>query len=166
MKKLLFKIFPCFFNKERSISTYCDVTELWDIKTELSDLEIEVVRQVGYERSSRENVTEYLRTLHLDPYLCTIADVHSDNMAFDNKLSHDGFAQRNRNAIDYCQAKWFGEIVAYGYSTARGVVSSWTSSPGHAYIMFSPKATHYGISIVKSESGRNYFTMLFSERKI
>ena len=87
---------------------------------------------------------------------------HTEYMIQAGHISHDGFSERSRNLMDKANAKLVGENVAYGYSSAQGVVNGWLNSEGHKAVIENPKYTHFGISTEAcATTGRNYFTQIF-----
>jgi len=159
------KLFPCLFKKEELISppNADSVTILKDLKTEWSDLEIEVFEAINYERIW---LGHQLKELFLEPYLCTIAREHSRNMVISNKASHSDFPKRLLQAKTYCNSGFFGEVVAVGYNDANSVLKGFIYSEKHKEILLNNKATHLGISIETNYKGKRFFTILLSERKI
>jgi uncharacterized protein YkwD len=79
-------------------------------------------------------------------------------------ISHDNFAQRAETLMTEAGAKTVGENVAYGFSTAEGVVKGWLNSDGHRKIIENPDYTHFGISMEISTDNRNYFTNIFIKK--
>jgi len=159
-------IFDCFKKKKKGTipPKTTDLIIIPEVKSDWSDFEMDVAELIMYERQWEAGLNE----LFLDPYLCTIAQIHSKYMVKQMKPSHDNFPDRVIQAQQYADAKWVGEIVAFGHGTARGVVRGWMSSEGHKKIILKEQATHYGISIehgIKNGELRNYFTVVFSERK-
>jgi len=153
-------IFPCLFKQELTPKESV-IMPLDDLKAEYSEFELLVAAKILYERKWTYGAK---KELFLDPYLSSIAREHSRYMAIAGKPSHDGFPIRLQQAQEFASAKWVGEIVAYGYSTSFGVVNGWIKSPSHKAILTKEKATHYGISIETDVKGKNYFTVLFSQR--
>jgi uncharacterized protein YkwD len=73
------------------------------------------------------------KSLRVSKRLTRAAQRHADDMAAKNYFSHTSrngtqWYQRIR-AAGYPDAG--GENIAYGFSTARGVVKAWMKSPGH-----------------------------------
>jgi uncharacterized protein YkwD len=80
------------------------------------------------------------------------------------QISHDNFAERAQTLMTEAGAKTVGENVAYGFSTAEGVVKGWLNSDGHRKIIENPDYTHFGISMETSSDSRNYFTNIFIKK--
>ena len=90
------------------------------------------------------------------------ADDHTNYMIGAGEISHDNFQKRSQTLMEKANAKKVGENVAYGYSSAQGVVNGWLNSEGHKAVIENSKYTHFGISTEKCKnSGRNYFTQIF-----
>jgi len=93
-----------------------------------------------------------------------VADGHTNYMIAVDKVSHDNFSQRSQALINEVNAKSVGENVAYGYTTAQGVVNGWLNSEGHRKIIENPDYTHFGISSDANSENRNYFTQIFIKK--
>lgn len=93
-----------------------------------------------------------------------VADGHTNYMIAVDKVSHDNFSQRSQTLINEVKAKSVGENVAYGYTTAQGVVNGWLNSEGHRKIIENPDYTHFGISTDANSAHRNYFTQIFIKK--
>lgn len=93
-----------------------------------------------------------------------VADGHTNYMIVVDKVSHDNFSQRSQTLIKEVKAKSVGENVAYGYTTAQGVVNGWLNSEGHRKIIENPDYTHFGISTDANSANRNYFTQIFIKK--
>ena len=93
-----------------------------------------------------------------------IADGHTNYMIEVGSVNHDNFNLRAQNLITSAGAKTVGENVAYGYSSAQGVVNGWLNSPSHKNIIENPNYTHFGISTETNKDNRNYFTQIFIKK--
>ncbi|MBI9041254.1 CAP domain-containing protein [Lutibacter sp.] len=93
-----------------------------------------------------------------------VADGHTEYMIEVGSVNHDNFSQRAQNLMDNAGAKTVGENVAYGFSTAEGVVNGWLNSPEHKSIIENPNYTHFGISTETNKENRNYFTQIFIKK--
>ena len=88
---------------------------------------------------------------------------HENYMIQKNVPSHDYFTDR-ANAIELrLNAKYVGENVAYNYNTPQSVVTAWLNSPGHRANIETPKFKRVGYSVRANSSGRNFYTMIFSD---
>ncbi len=90
---------------------------------------------------------------------------HTDYMIENGEISHYNFKKRADKLIKNAKATFVGENVAYGYSTAKGVVSGWLNSEAHRFTIENPKYTNIGISIKKNKKDRNFFTNIFIQKK-
>ncbi len=125
-------------------------------KASYSKMESEILNLVNAHRRSLD-----LSELELLNVISGVANGHTDYMIAVGQASHDNFAQRSQELITTANAKTVGENVAFGYSSAQGVVNGWLKSTGHKGIIEKPEYTHFGISIGSDDQGRNYFTHIF-----
>lgn len=95
-------------------------------------------------------------------YASAYAVDHTQYMIESGKISHDNFGVRSE-ALKQRGAEVVGENVAYGYSTAQGVVDAWLNSESHKRII-EGDFTHSGFGIMKSSSGKYFYTHLFYRR--
>ena len=114
-------------------------------------------------------VNEHRKELGLDPLniinvVSKEAETHTDYMIGTGIPSHDNFPVRHKNLVEKVKAKSVAENVAYGFSTAEGVVRAWLKSPGHKANIENADFTDLGISTKQNEEGRNYFTNIFVNR--
>ena len=79
-----------------------------------------------------------LPALQADPALTAIASGHSRALAAQERLSHDGFAQRFARA-DRASCV---ENLAAGLLRPEALVAAWRASPAHQRNLFAP-ALHY-----------------------
>jgi len=150
-----FVLFSCS-NEDDGI--YFDTSnEILTSNTTYSALESEILDLVNQYRT---NIG--LSTLKPLDIVSSTADSHTNYMIEVGKISHDNFQLRLQALMEKANAKKVGENVAYGYSSAQGVVKGWLSSESHKAIIENTKYTHFGISTEKcTTSGRNYFTQIF-----
>lgn len=133
--------------------------EINEVKNNYSLLELDILDLVNEHRESQG--MESLNTLNI---ISSVAYSHTTYMTEIDKPSHDNFSQRQENLVENAAAKSVGENVAYGFTTANGVVSAWMRSESHRAIIENKHYTHFGISIEKNKEGRNYFTQIFIKR--
>ncbi|MFT5102374.1 MAG: hypothetical protein ACI86C_000013 [Candidatus Latescibacterota bacterium] len=95
-----------------------------------------------------------------ETYASAYAVGHTDYMIDTKQVNHDNFSERQAG-LESRGAKAVGENVAYGYTTAEGVVSAWLNSPGHRQTIEEDYYTHTGFGIFQSEENRYYFTQIF-----
>jgi uncharacterized protein YkwD len=134
-------------------------SEVANAKVVYSPMESEIVSLVNAHRTSLG--LNALSTLNI---VSGVAHGHTDYMIEVGQVSHDNFAQRAQTLMNEAAAKSVGENVAYGYSTAEGVVKGWLNSDGHRKIIENPDYTHFGISMETSADNRNYFTNIFIKK--
>ena len=73
--------------------------------------------------------------------LVLLADSHSRNMAQANRLSHDGFRERQaRAASPVCV-----ENVGWNYRTPGAQLNGWTESPSHNANLLDARITQAGV---------------------
>lgn len=130
-------------------------TETTENKT-YTKIETEILDLINAHRQSTGLAT--LQTLDI---ISNTAETHTSYMINTGEVSHDNFESRSEQLIENADAKIIGENVAYGYSSAEGVVNAWLNSDGHRKIIESSIYTHFGISTKANSSGRNYFTQIF-----
>ncbi|MBL4746135.1 MAG: CAP domain-containing protein [Flavobacteriaceae bacterium] len=114
-------------------------------------------------------LNEHRVSLGLNPVapLDIISDkssIHTNYMIKNNEISHQNFKNRADYLIQNAQAISVGENVAYGYSSAEGVVRGWLNSDAHRITIETPHYTNIGISIKENEHHRNFFTTIFIQR--
>ena len=96
--------------------------------------------------------------------ISSVSENHTQYMINSDEISHDNFVKRHRELVSKANATQVGENVAFGYSSARGVVNGWQTSDAHRAIILTKSYTHFGISVSADAQGRNYFTNIFIER--
>jgi len=89
---------------------------------------------------------------------------HTNYMITNGEISHNNFKERAAFLIENANAISVGENVAYGYSTAKGVMTGWLNSESHRLTIENPSYTNFGISIKTNNDNRNYFTTMFIKR--
>lgn len=122
-------------------------------------LETEILTLVNQHRASLG--LSNLSNLNI---VSSVADGHTNYMIESGKISHDNFDQRTQALMNKANAKSVAENVAFGYSTAKGVLEGWLNSESHRQVIENPNFTHFGISTNTNESGRNYFTQIFIKK--
>ena len=130
-----------------------------EAKVSYSEIETEILNLVNDHRNSigLSNLT----TLTL---ISGVADGHTEYMIEAGAVSHDNFSKRAQALMDQADAITVGENVAYGYSSAQGVVNGWLNSSSHRKIIENPNYTHFGISTQVNNENRNYFTHIFIKK--
>ena len=110
-------------------------------------------------------VNEHRESLNLAPLkpiaeISVEAESHNYYMLEVGEVSHDNFGVRYENLVKTIGAKAVSENVGYGYRTADAVVKAWLNSKGHKENI-EGNHSHFGVSVLDDENGRNYFTNIF-----
>jgi len=121
-----------------------------------SALEIEILNLVNGHRE-----TLGLKTLTRLNIISGVADGHTDYMVKKGVVNHDNFNFRTETLTNKAGATSVGENVAFGFSSAQGVLNGWLNSEEHKKIIENENYTHFGISTESNSEGRNYFTQIF-----
>ncbi|PCI06216.1 MAG: hypothetical protein COB81_01415 [Flavobacteriaceae bacterium] len=124
----------------------------------------------GLEASIIDLLNEHRVSLGLNPLspldiISMESSSHTDYMIENDEISHNNFSERAAYLIENANAITVGENVAYGYSTAKGVVTGWLNSEAHRLTIENPTYTNVGISIKTNDNNRNYFTNMFIKIK-
>lgn len=109
----------------------------------------------SYAEGLLQEVNAYRRSRRLvplepSPALEQIAQQHSDAMAAQRRLTHQGFDRRFRAAA----AEGFrlcGENVANGYPNHERVLDAWRQSAGHDRNLNHPEFTRVGVAVSQSD---------------
>lgn len=118
----------------------------------------------SYEQWRNEAVTKSLVTLSVDSTLTRMAQLHTDDQARMNSMTHTGSdgsslqIRADRVAYDWSS---LGENVAVGFTTAKQVVLAWACSPGHRKNLLSCDFDSIGLGVAESAQGRIYYTQNF-----
>ncbi len=137
-----------YFNENTEVINTTNVT--------YSAIETEILNLVNEHRTNMGLTS--LISLNI---ISGVADGHTNYMIEVNQVNHDNFAQRSQALINEANAKSVGENVAYGFTTAQGVLNGWLNSEEHRKIIENPDYTHFGISTDSNSENRNYFTQIF-----
>lgn len=125
---------------------------------EVAELEQSILKQINQYRAERG-----LGPLALNPELCQQARLHSQSMAEQRSMNHNGFDQRMATVSRSMPYSNASENVAYnqGYPDpdARAVVD-WINSPEHRQNI-EGEFNLTGIGIVRNAQGEYYFTQIF-----
>lgn len=100
--------------------------------------------------------------------LVAAAQAHSDDMARDDFLGHqgsDGSTPAERvSAVGYNWTQ-LGENVLYRFDlSAQGAFDQWWNSRGHRENLLNPEYIEVGIAWAQSVSGKYYYTMVLASR--
>jgi uncharacterized protein YkwD len=87
-------------------------------------------------------VEQGLAPMALANELVELAQEHSQAMATQERLSHDGFEARARRA----GSKVCVENVAWNHPTAQTVLGDWRQSTSHRFNLLDPKLLRVGIA--------------------
>ncbi len=132
-------------------------------------IELKEVSYTLFETKILELVNDHrdsigLNKLEILNIVSSVADNHTNYMIENGQISHDNFSERTQILIQRANAKSVGENVAFGYSTAKGVLSGWLNSEGHKKVIENSSYTHFGISTESNRNGRYYFTNIFIKK--
>jgi len=118
------------------------------------DFEREVVDLVNAERAQAD-----LGPLEMDVRLMEAAQLHSDDMADNNFVSHAGTGGTGPDdrieAAGYVGWNGWGENIAAGYTTPAAVVAGWMASPGHRANILRASFDHLGVGY-RFQAGTTY----------
>lgn len=156
---LLCTVFLFSCSQEDDGIYFNESSETFNTAVTYSEIETEILTLVNEYRQSKG--LSSLITLNI---ISGVADGHTNYMITTGQVNHDNFNLRAKNLIDNAAAKSVSENVAYGYSTAQGVVNGWLNSDEHRKAIEDPKNTHFGISTESNSAGRNYFTQIFIQK--
>lgn len=134
-------------------------SEVANAKVAYTAFESEIVSLINAHRTSIG-----LNTLGTLNIVSSVADGHTNYMIEVGQVNHDNFSQRASTLMAEAGAKTVGENVAYGFSTAEGVVKGWLNSDSHRKILENADYTHFGISVETNATNKNYFTNIFIKK--
>jgi uncharacterized protein YkwD len=101
---------------------------------------------------NRYRSTKKLKSLVSSPLYIDLAREHSQTMQEQQNMSHDGFDDRFRRAVD---ASSCVENVGWNHETPQSLFNDWKKSPGHNRNMLARKISRAGI--VKSGAYVTFF---------
>ncbi|SEL04358.1 Uncharacterized conserved protein YkwD, contains CAP (CSP/antigen 5/PR1) domain [Aquimarina amphilecti] len=101
-----------------------------------------------------------LSTLSKNETAEQLAIDHTKYMISIDEINHDNFNQRGNILGDEENATGTAENVARFYQDAQSVVDGWLNSTGHRENI-EGNYMYTGISAIKDENGRYYYTQLF-----
>ncbi|NJO41914.1 MAG: CAP domain-containing protein [Cyanobacteria bacterium CRU_2_1] len=128
-----------------------------------SSAEFEAIEQAVFEQINQHRAEIGLSPLTLDPVIMQQARSHSQTMANNRDLSHDGFQDRADTIAQSITYRSVAENVAYnqGYSNPdERAVTSWLNSSGHRQNI-EGEFNLTGIGIARNDQGEYYFTQIF-----
>ncbi|WP_378183071.1 CAP domain-containing protein [Aquimarina sp. SS2-1] len=138
-------------SEDDSVTTDGETTELLN-ETNISD---EILRLVNLHRQGLD-----LSSLSKNATAEQLAIDHTKYMISINQINHDNFNQRGNVLSDQENATGTAENVARFYTDAQSVVQGWLNSPDHRENI-EGNYTYTGISAIKDQDGRYYYTQLF-----
>ncbi|NLP59187.1 CAP domain-containing protein [Lutibacter sp. B1] len=168
MKTLAFKLFFTIIIITLLVSCSTDDDGIYlkeenmqfkDVHLSYSEFELDILNEINEYRESKG-----LSTLEILNIVSTEAISHTKYMIELDEINHDNFSIRTNNLMKNASAKTVGENVAYGYSTAKGVLNGWLNSESHRKIIENNSFTHFGISVLKNNNDRYYYTNIFIKR--
>jgi uncharacterized protein YkwD len=124
----------------------------------LNSLNAAVHKQVNEYRQAHN-----LPPLVVDPAISAIAQAHSEQMAKEGGITHDGFNQRVDSISKTIVYRNAAENVGYNMGYAKPdaiVIQDWIDSPGHKRNMVG-NFDLTGIGVAKNARGEYYFTQIF-----
>jgi uncharacterized protein YkwD len=107
--------------------------------------------------------SQNLAPLVVDPAISAQAKAHSEKMARNSSLSHDGFNERVNSVSQTIVYRSVAENVGYnmGYAQPEAMaVKGWIDSPGHQHNLVG-RYDLTGIGVAKSAKGEYFFTQIF-----
>lgn len=103
--------------------------------------------------------------LTVDPLLTLAAQLHSEDQARMDRLTHtgsDGSDPGDRIARQGYVFRTWGENAAVGYRTAERVMDGWMNSPGHRRNLLNASYTEIGVGVAFAADGTAYWTQVFA----
>ncbi|MBW4652407.1 MAG: CAP domain-containing protein [Kaiparowitsia implicata GSE-PSE-MK54-09C] len=137
------------------------------VATSRPELGLTSQERVVFEQINAYRQTRGLEPLELDPVITRQARLHSDAMAAQGQLSHDGFQSRVQEigwTVTYSNAS---ENVAFSQGfrePGAQAVQGWINSPGHRQNL-EGRYDVTGIGASHTTDGRVYFTQIFIRRR-
>ena len=113
-------------------------------------------------------VKKGLKPLKIDSKLNKIALVKAEDMAKEERLSHESkkfgmtFNLIKKKGIKYSAA---AENIARWHDTPEYVVQRWLESKGHRKNILNPSYDKTGIALAKDKNGKNYWVQIFIAEK-
>ncbi|MEM8534333.1 MAG: S8 family serine peptidase [Chloroflexota bacterium] len=118
-----------------------------------------------FELVNQERTSRGLAPLTMSDKLTEAAQVHSDDMAENNRLSHtgsDGSTVGDRvSRTDYVW-QTVGENIAWNYTTPESVMEGWMNSSGHRANILRENYTEIGVALATNSRGEPYWTQVFA----
>ena len=161
MKPLKIKLvlFAFIFTVFNSCSSDDEGIYFNEIKTEYATMELEIIDLINEYRNSLG--MQALETLNM---ISSVALTQSSHTITNYEMNHDGFTKQQESSMGLTNAKWTGEIVVVGFSSATGAINAILKNEDHRAIIENETYTHVGISIEQNRQGMNYFTQIFIKK--
>jgi uncharacterized protein YkwD len=140
--------------------TNCTASSSWG--TNRADLASQVVTLINQYRAGKG-----LSQLAVSSPLTASSTWKSLHMAGYGYFAHDDPAPPvARSAYQRVQdcgyaGSWWGENIAWGYTTAQSVVNGWLGSSGHKANIENPNFTSTGVGVASNAAGQLYWTQSF-----
>ncbi|MDP5158658.1 MAG: CAP domain-containing protein [Flaviramulus sp.] len=143
-------------------------TDSIDDRVDAIELNLENVQAKSIEVEILNLINDHRQSLGLKPLadlniVKSVAHSHTDYMVDNDEVSHANFYTRSDYLKANVGALKVSENVAYGYSTAQGVVNAWLKSESHKENI-EGDFTHFDISAEKNINDRWYFTNIFIKK--
>lgn len=125
------------------------------------EIEKDILNKINLYRNQHN-----LHSLQYNDLATTLAQFHSEKMANEKKLSHDGFEDRQKKLHELICVdghyiyRWATENVAMCQPTISNVVNMWKNSPGHNKNLLC-NANYCGIGYSNNKDNEHYFTAIF-----
>ena len=143
-------------------ATRCTASAAWGKSR--ADLASQVVVLVNKYRAERD-----LGRVAVSPPLTASSTWKSLHMAGYRYFAHDDpappvarTALERARSCGYRGGAW-GENIAWGYPSARAVMTGWIKSPGHRASIESPGFTSVGVGVATGAGGSLYWTLSFGK---
>lgn len=135
--------------------------------TEASPQEIKQIITDVHENANRERVTAGVKPVERQGDLEKIAQDWSQEMADDDRMSHNPEIRPLVDAQFPGQWRGYGENVLQTWCGADGakLVNQWMNSFPHRLNLLNPAHTHLGVGVAIADSGKLYSTQNFVNLK-
>ena len=144
------------------LATLCPLLQ-FSQQPEKNPSEAEIVRLTNLERKQQGKTG-----LKVNLLLTNIAQQHANNMAKQNKLSHqlDGKSAGDRLKKGKYAFGAYAENIAMGHPTSAAVVQGWMKSKGHKDNILDSNnfgLTEIGVGIARDAKGRIWYCQVFGK---
>ena len=139
-----------------SAVTNCSPSSSWG--TNRPDLAAQVIGLINQYRAGKG-----LSQLAVSGPLTASSEWKSLHMAANGYFDHNDPAPVSRTAFQRAtdcgySGGWWGENIAWGYTTSQSVVDGWLGSPGHKANIENANFTSTGVGVAANASGQLYWT--------